>query len=584
MYHEGDIKPAVKRVRPYKTLLINLPPKSFGFWVLANTNIEACQYSEGNNDTSEQSSRHVSEEESEEVIRRKRLVEVDRCQDNKSQNNDKQTDINIRSNTVSRFEINRACDTTTSYTQSLDNYVLNLNSVKSVLMNKTNNGEQKEIKPSINTDVADEILDLDNATEVQIIKVNNESKEQYSNSYDNLAITQKSLLNSNLKTKRNVENQEEIKTNADSAGSSSVTHSTRKTKRPDDRSKRRQSINASKSKRFENLKTSKLRKSEDNEPNKLERLKAKLFKNKLLEGRGSILDNILSKRNSRLKGERRKLRFGQNNLNKRNSRTTKRRDSSKNGFNEEKTTRFRRSIKENISEQKELMLANFNGNKTMDTLSRTIRNTNIENKIQKSYRKKLVPADENIYTTSLNPNNPTDIRIKTLTDSRNLNEFKNQILNENHTESAEIEIETGSNEKDVTKERFRNEKSEANYNKADAKTFSLRKKNIRSSRNANEKVKKIPLDVSENEIEHDDIENTKLWKILRKIHKQLKDLSSERDTDYDANIGDITIDDYDQSTKEDNGLIKSTINNLLKVLRELNKNLNRFWSGVNLLD
>lgn len=42
MYYKGDIRPIVKRVRPYKTLLINLPPKSFGFWVLANTKIEAC--------------------------------------------------------------------------------------------------------------------------------------------------------------------------------------------------------------------------------------------------------------------------------------------------------------------------------------------------------------------------------------------------------------------------------------------------------------------------------------------------------------------------------------------------------------
>ncbi|XP_059045587.1 inactive heparanase-2 [Achroia grisella] len=42
MYYEGDIKPIVKRVRPYKTLLINLPPKSFGFWVLANTKVDAC--------------------------------------------------------------------------------------------------------------------------------------------------------------------------------------------------------------------------------------------------------------------------------------------------------------------------------------------------------------------------------------------------------------------------------------------------------------------------------------------------------------------------------------------------------------
>ncbi|XP_034837332.1 hyaluronoglucuronidase isoform X2 [Maniola hyperantus] len=42
MYHEGDIRPVVKRIRPYKTLLINLPPKSFGFWVLANTKVQAC--------------------------------------------------------------------------------------------------------------------------------------------------------------------------------------------------------------------------------------------------------------------------------------------------------------------------------------------------------------------------------------------------------------------------------------------------------------------------------------------------------------------------------------------------------------
>ncbi|XP_041985391.1 uncharacterized protein LOC121737764 [Aricia agestis] len=43
MYYEGDIKPVVRRIRPYKTLLLNLPSNSFGFWVLANTKVEACQ-------------------------------------------------------------------------------------------------------------------------------------------------------------------------------------------------------------------------------------------------------------------------------------------------------------------------------------------------------------------------------------------------------------------------------------------------------------------------------------------------------------------------------------------------------------
>ncbi|XP_013165264.1 PREDICTED: heparanase [Papilio xuthus] len=53
MYLEGDIRPVVKRVRPYKTLLINLPPKSFGFWVLANTKVEACIYKDVNKEITE---------------------------------------------------------------------------------------------------------------------------------------------------------------------------------------------------------------------------------------------------------------------------------------------------------------------------------------------------------------------------------------------------------------------------------------------------------------------------------------------------------------------------------------------------
>lgn len=51
MYHEGNLKPVVKRVRPYKTLLINLPAKSFGFWVLANTKVEACHNLDKENKT-----------------------------------------------------------------------------------------------------------------------------------------------------------------------------------------------------------------------------------------------------------------------------------------------------------------------------------------------------------------------------------------------------------------------------------------------------------------------------------------------------------------------------------------------------
>lgn len=51
MHHEGEIRPIVKRVRPYRNLLVKLPAKSFGFWVVANTKIEACHVYEDDNIT-----------------------------------------------------------------------------------------------------------------------------------------------------------------------------------------------------------------------------------------------------------------------------------------------------------------------------------------------------------------------------------------------------------------------------------------------------------------------------------------------------------------------------------------------------
>lgn len=77
MYHEGDIKPVVKRVRPYKTLLINLPAKSFGFWVLANTKIEACLADEKYNETENiDDAVTISEESNIEDLKAKRSINV----------------------------------------------------------------------------------------------------------------------------------------------------------------------------------------------------------------------------------------------------------------------------------------------------------------------------------------------------------------------------------------------------------------------------------------------------------------------------------------------------------------------------
>ncbi|XP_021190068.3 heparanase [Helicoverpa armigera] len=51
MFYEGYLKPVVKRVQPYRTLVINLPANSFGFWVLARTNVEACYNTDSGNKT-----------------------------------------------------------------------------------------------------------------------------------------------------------------------------------------------------------------------------------------------------------------------------------------------------------------------------------------------------------------------------------------------------------------------------------------------------------------------------------------------------------------------------------------------------
>lgn len=77
MYHEGDLKPVVKRVRPYKTLLINLPAKSFGFWVLANTKIDACFTDEKYHEAEVDDVVSISEEPEIEDLKTKRSINVE---------------------------------------------------------------------------------------------------------------------------------------------------------------------------------------------------------------------------------------------------------------------------------------------------------------------------------------------------------------------------------------------------------------------------------------------------------------------------------------------------------------------------
>lgn len=77
MYFEGDLKPVVKRVRPYKSLLLNLPARSFGFWVLANTKINACYDEEDNTDKEYEDDASVESEENETIKAKRSILQKD---------------------------------------------------------------------------------------------------------------------------------------------------------------------------------------------------------------------------------------------------------------------------------------------------------------------------------------------------------------------------------------------------------------------------------------------------------------------------------------------------------------------------
>lgn len=92
---------------------------------------------------------------------------------------------------------------------------------------------------------------------------------------------------------------------------------------------------------------------------------------------------------------------------------------------------------------------------------------------------------------------------------------------------------------------------------------------------------------AENEIETPQ-DNVKLWKILRKLHTQLKDLSDENvdytEEDISRTHHNVEYEREDDIITHEAGFIKTTVGNLMRVLSDLNKNLNRFWNGIKLSD
>ncbi|XP_045539831.1 uncharacterized protein LOC106716208 [Papilio machaon] len=135
MYLEGDIRPVVKRVRPYKTLLINLPPKSFGFWVLANTKVEACIYKDVNKELSEDL---LVDKEN---INAKNVIKSRRSLRNKRDivDLDKSLDVSYEHYPITEFEVN---NTMTNLRKQINNLNKELKNFHEYLTNKK---EEKEL-------------------------------------------------------------------------------------------------------------------------------------------------------------------------------------------------------------------------------------------------------------------------------------------------------------------------------------------------------------------------------------------------------------------------------------------------------
>ncbi|XP_063389273.1 uncharacterized protein LOC134675056 [Cydia fagiglandana] len=119
MFYEGNIRPVVKRVRPFKTLLLNLPPKSFGFWVLANTKVNACfDYDDKDNATLVEAKPIKVKDESKE--------EID-VEENKSKTTNKTKDASDENESIKEKELNESEEKVRSKRSiSLDDFDLNV--------------------------------------------------------------------------------------------------------------------------------------------------------------------------------------------------------------------------------------------------------------------------------------------------------------------------------------------------------------------------------------------------------------------------------------------------------------------------
>ncbi|XP_053619793.1 heparanase-like [Plodia interpunctella] len=139
MSREGDIKPSIKRVRPYKTLLINLPPKSFGFWVLANTKVDACyDYKENSNETNLVEAVEVTYDEGKRISKRSIIEDFDYA------------NIADQSDDFSDLDGHENCDEVKNpaLKKTIDNLNENLKKIFNIFGNKANFHDDIQELPS----------------------------------------------------------------------------------------------------------------------------------------------------------------------------------------------------------------------------------------------------------------------------------------------------------------------------------------------------------------------------------------------------------------------------------------------------
>lgn len=150
----------------------------------------------------------------------------------------------------------------------------------------------------------------------------------------------------------------------------------------------------------------------------------------------------------------------------------------------------------------------------------------------------------------------------------------------------------GKTEKNIPKRtsdtQDKNTKRNQDINKLSAEATDALEAVVRKKRSISNDIEVIS---SENDIDLSSKDKAKLWKMLKKLNQEFEDLSEETaDDGTDSTEGivlktELSDDSATIRVKDSNhGMIKTTMKSMLNVLEDLNRNLNKVWNAINLLD